>query len=88
MTKIAGMVTCNCHHCHHQDYYHYYYSYGDHDHNGDHYHHDDSLITKVAHTAVAFSRAVELVDLLDVEPVTALIVKFKHCQCHWGGGMG
>ena len=36
-----------------------------HDHR--HYHHD-SLITKVPHTAVALSRAIELIDLLDVEP--------------------
>ena len=35
-----------------------------HDHR--HYHH--SLITKVPHTAVALSRAIELIDLLDVEP--------------------
>ena len=40
-----------------------------HDHR--HYHHD-SLITKVPHTAVALSRAIELIDLLDVEPGNVL----------------
>ena len=62
------------HHCHHHQDHHNHDDDVDHHHNHDdyHHHHHDSLITKVPHTAVALSRAIELVDLLDVEPANLL----------------
>ena len=74
------------HHQHHQGHAHHHQGHHychqghqgqAHHHQGHHDHDQDSLITKVPHTAIALSRAIELVDLLDIEPGTHSII-LKH----------